>query len=215
MTKEYDGVLSLGDGLRPGGIPDATDYVQIQELHVLGKLVKKARENDVQVIVEGPGHVPINEIEKNIKLAKDITNNAPFYVLGPLTTDIAPGYDHIVGAIGGAIAAYHGADFLCYVTPAEHLALPNIKDVIEGTIASKIAAHTVNLTRFKDEFELDDNMSRARADLDWDNQIKFAMDKEKFKNIRESRKSSDLSTCSMCGDLCAIDMLKKSMSEKK
>ncbi len=210
MAAEYDVTLSLGDGLRPGGLPDATDFLQISELYTIGRLVKRAREKYVQAMVEGPGHIPIDQIEANVRMAKIASDNAPFYVLGPLVTDIAPGYDHIVAAIGGAIAAMAGADFLCYVTPSEHLALPTAEDVKEGVIATKIAAHAVNLTRFKDEFNWDYEMSKARGTLNWKKQIELAMDKEKALKVRTRRAPiTDEHTCSMCGDLCAIEMVRK------
>lgn len=209
MAKEYDVVLSLGDGFRPGGLADASDYFQINELYVLGTMVKRAREYGVQSIVEGPGHVPIDQIEANIRMAKVITDNAPFYVLGPLVTDVAAGYDHIAGAIGGAMAAYFGADFLCYVTPAEHLALPNVEEVREGVIASRIAAHAVNLLRFSDEWDWDLKMSEARGRLNWGEQLELAMDQEKSIKIRGERKPSVAETCTMCGDLCAIKLIRE------
>ncbi len=206
LAKEYDVVLSLGDGLRPGGLPDAGDTLQMLELFTLGKLVERAREYGVQTMVEGPGHVPIDQIPMQIKIAKVATKNAPFYVLGPLVTDIFPGYDHIAGAIGGAIAALNGADFLCYVTPAEHLGLPTIEHVKEGVIAAKIAAHAVNLTRFQEDYMLDYEMSVARGVLNWTKQYELAFDKEKFKEIRE-RRPSKTEACSMCGELCAIKII--------
>ncbi len=212
LAKEYDVVLSLGDGLRPGGLPDAGDELQIAELYTLGRLVRKAREAGVQTMVEGPGHVPIDQIPAQIKLAKVATENAPFYVLGPVVTDIFPGYDHIAAAIGGAIAALNGADFLCYVTPAEHLGLPAVEHVREGVIAAKIAAHAVNLTRFEEDFKRDYLMSVARGKLDWAKQFELSYDKEKFIQIRKERPTKT-EACSMCGDLCAIklinDMLRK------
>ncbi len=208
MAQEYDFTLSLGDGLRPGSIADATDRPQLQELIILGELVDRAREAGVQAMVEGPGHVPLNQIEANIRLEKTICKEAPFYVLGPLVTDIAPGYDHIVGAIGGALAAYYGADFLCYVTPSEHLALPTVEDVRAGVIASKIAAHAADLARGKD-LELDLALSRSRKALDWDEQFKHVLDPERASEYRNARKTTHGNVCSMCGDLCAIDMVKK------
>ncbi len=210
LAKEYDAVLSLGDGLRPGGIHDAGDLLQMSELFTLGELVKRARETGVQAMVEGPGHVPIDQIPMQIKIAKVATNNAPFYVLGPLVSDIFPGYDHIAGAIGGAIAALNGADFLCYVTPSEHLGLPDIEEVKEGVIASKIAAHAVNLTRFEEDALLDLEMSKARFSLDWERQKEVAIDKERFEEKRKS-KPTRTEACSMCGDLCAIKMIKEMM----
>ncbi len=208
MAREYDATLSLGDGLRPGGLPDATDWMQIAELYTLGDLVRRAREAGVQAMVEGPGHVPIDQIEANIRMAKIATDNAPFYVLGPLVTDVAPGYDHICGAIGGAIAALAGADFLCYVTPAEHLALPTVEEVREGVIATRIAAHAVNLTRFEDEYSWDLQMSRARGALNWARQMELAMDREKAEAIRKERAPSNSEVCTMCGELCAIRLVR-------
>jgi phosphomethylpyrimidine synthase len=212
LSKEHDITLSLGDGLRPGCINDASDAAQIQELLIMGKLVERCRDAGVQCMIEGPGHVPINEIEANVRLQKKVCKGAPFYVLGPLVTDVAPGYDHITGAIGGALAAYYGADYLCYVTPSEHLSLPTVEDVKEGTIASRIAAHAADLARGKDA-EWDNSISRARAELDWDGQFKYAIDKEKAVQCRESRKPTEKDTCSMCGDLCAIKMVKDHMKK--
>lgn len=203
MAQEYDFALSLGDGLRPGCIADATDTPQLHELLVIGDLVKRAREKDVQVIVEGPGHVPLNQIEANVRVEKTVCEGAPFYVLGPIVTDIAPGYDHITGAIGGALAAYFGADFLCYVTPAEHLSLPTVEDVKEGVISSRIAAHAADIARGVDVDE-DDNMARARKALDWEKMLRIAVDPEKAKLYRQRRKPKQEDVCSMCGEVCAI-----------
>ncbi|MBC7114026.1 MAG: phosphomethylpyrimidine synthase ThiC [Archaeoglobi archaeon] len=214
LAKEYDAVLSLGDGLRPGAIHDAGDLLQMSELFTLGTLVKRAREAGVQTMVEGPGHVPIDQIPMQIKIAKVATDNAPFYVLGPLVSDIFPGYDHIAGAIGGAIAALNGADFLCYVTPSEHLGLPDVEEVKEGVIASKIAAHAVNLTRFEEDSLLDLEMSRARFSLDWDKQKEIAADKEKFEEKRRKRPTKS-EACSMCGDLCAIKIVKEMIKSQR
>jgi len=194
----------LGDGLRPGSILDATDRPQIEELLTLGELVKQAWERGVQVMVEGPGHVPLDQVEMNVKLQKRVCHEAPFYVLGPLVTDIAPGYDHIVSAIGGALAAAAGADFLCYVTPAEHLGLPSVDDVREGLIASKIAAHAADIVKgVRGAVERDRNLSRARKRLDWDGQKKFVIDPHKFEAIRKNRKTKS-KACSMCGEYCAM-----------
>lgn len=204
IAGKYDVTLSLGDGLRPGSILDATDRPQIEELITLGELVKKAWEQDIQVMVEGPGHIPLDQVEMNIKLQKRVCQEAPFYVLGPLVTDIAPGYDHIVSAIGGAIAASAGADFLCYVTPAEHLGLPTVDDVKEGLIASKIAAHAADIVKgVKGALEKDLKISEARKKLDWTTQQKLALDPHKFQDIREKRKSKS-TACSMCGEFCAL-----------
>ena len=204
IAHKYDVTLSLGDGLRPGSILDATDRPQIEELLTLGELVKKAWEANVQVMVEGPGHIPLDQVEMNIKLQKLVCHEAPFYVLGPLVTDIAPGYDHIVSAIGGAIAAAAGADFLCYVTPSEHLGLPSVDDVREGLIASKIAAHAADIVKgVKGAVERDLHISEARKKLDWSEQKKFALDPHKFEEIRKRRKTKS-AACSMCGDFCAM-----------
>jgi phosphomethylpyrimidine synthase len=193
--------------LRPGSILDATDRPQIEELLTLGELVKRAREAGVQAMVEGPGHVPLDQVAMNIKLQKRVCQEAPFYVLGPLVTDIAPGHDHIVSAIGGAIAASAGADFLCYVTPAEHLGLPTIADVKEGLIASRIAAHAADIVKgIPGAGQKDAELSKARKKLDWDKQKKLAIDPEKFAEIRKSRKSRT-SACSMCGEFCAMKIV--------
>lgn len=204
IAYKYDVTLSLGDGLRPGAIADASDRPQIEELLTLGELVKRCWERDVQVMVEGPGHVPLDQIEMNIKLQKQVCQGAPFYVLGPLVTDIAPGYDHIVSAIGGAIAASAGADFLCYVTPSEHLGLPSEDDVREGLIASKIAAHAADIVKgVKGARERDLALSEARKQLDWDKQLKLVLDPHKFKEVRQQRRTKS-EACSMCGDFCAM-----------
>ena len=204
IARRFDVTLSLGDGLRPGSILDATDRPQIEELLTLGELVKRAREAGVQVMVEGPGHVPLDQVEMNVRLEKRVCHGAPFYVLGPLVTDIAPGYDHIVSAIGGAIAAAAGADFLCYVTPAEHLALPTDNDVREGLIASRIAAHAADIVKgVPGAIERDLELARARKRLDWETQRKLAIDPVKFSAVRKQRKSKS-KACSMCGDFCAM-----------
>ncbi len=207
IAHRYDVTLSLGDGLRPGAISDATDRPQIEELLTLGELVKRAWDADVQVMVEGPGHVPLDQIEMNIKLQKRVCQGAPFYVLGPLVTDIAPGYDHITAAIGGAIAASAGADFLCYVTPSEHLGLPSVDDVREGTVASKIAAHAADIVKgVKGAWERDLKLSEARKRLDWDAQRELVLDPHKFDEIRNKRGSKS-EACSMCGDFCAMQIV--------
>ncbi len=207
ICRKYDVTLSLGDGLRPGAIADGTDWGQIEELLVLGELVKRSREAGVQVMVEGPGHLPIDQVEMNIKLQKSLCDEAPFYVLGPLVTDIAAGYDHITSAIGGAIAGSAGADFLCYVTPAEHLGLPDSDDVREGIIAARIAAHVADIgKKVPGAFERDLAMSKARKALDWDEQAKHCIDPVKFNQVREARKTSS-EACSMCGDLCVYKVL--------
>jgi phosphomethylpyrimidine synthase len=204
MAKKHDVVLSLGDGLRPGCLADATDSAQIAELKTLGELVRKAQKASVQVIVEGPGHIPLHQIEENIRLQKKYCKGAPFYVLGPLVTDIAAGYDHIAGAIGGALAAYYGADFLCYLTPTEHLGLPDTGHVIEGVIASKIAAHAADIARgITHARDIDDMMSRARSNLDWDAMFGCAMDPEKARTLQKALGIADSHVCSMCGELCS------------
>jgi len=207
IAKKYDVTLSLGDGLRPGSVLDATDRPQIEELLTLGELVKQARQAGVQAMVEGPGHVPLDQVVMNIKLQKRICQEAPFYVLGPLVTDIAPGYDHIVSAIGGAVAAAAGADFLCYVTPAEHLGLPSLEDVKEGLIASRIAAHAADIVKgFPEALNRDAEISRARKRLDWEKQQRLCLDPEKFAAIRRGRKSRT-KACSMCGEFCALKIV--------
>lgn len=203
LVKEYEVVLSLGDALRPGCIADATDKPQLEELIILGELVKQSWNSGVGVIVEGPGHIPLNEIGANIILQKRICNGAPFYVLGPIVTDVAAGYDHISGAIGGAVAAMHGADFLCYVTPSEHLALPDEEDVKQGVIASKIAAHAADLTRGLD-LDRDLKVAKARANLDWDGLFKHLLDPEAACAIRFERHPTDPKVCTMCGEFCSM-----------
>jgi phosphomethylpyrimidine synthase len=205
IAQAYDMTLSLGDGLRPGCLADATDRGQVQELILLGELTERAWAKGVQVMIEGPGHVPLDQIEANILLEKRLCHGAPFYVLGPLVTDIAPGYDHITGAIGGAIAARAGADFLCYVTPSEHLRLPTVDDVREGVIASKIAAHAADIAKGVGGSEdLDNRMARARKALDWKEQIRLSLDPQRAKKLRESSQPQDSDVCTMCGELCAI-----------
>lgn len=207
IAKKFDVTLSLGDGLRPGAISDGTDWGQVEELMTLGELVKRSRDAGVQVMVEGPGHLPLKDIEMNIKLQKLICLDAPFYVLGPIVTDIAPGYDHITSAIGGAIAASAGADFLCYVTPAEHLGLPDEQDVKEGIIASRIAAHVGDISKgVEGAIEKDYNMGEARKKLDWASQQKICIDPERFRKVRYER-SSETDACSMCGSLCVYKIL--------
>ncbi|WP_088553881.1 phosphomethylpyrimidine synthase ThiC [Calderihabitans maritimus] len=208
IALRYDVTLSLGDGLRPGCLADATDRAQVQELLILGELVDRARKAGVQVMVEGPGHVPLNQIEANITLAKRICQGAPFYVLGPVVTDVAPGYDHITAAIGGAIGAAAGADFLCYVTPAEHLGLPSIDDVREGVIAARIAAHAADVVKgIPGAREWDEKMARARKELNWEEQIRLAIDPEKARRYREQRNIGNAEACSMCGDFCAMKIV--------
>jgi phosphomethylpyrimidine synthase len=206
-AEKYDVVLSLGDGLRPGCIADATDRGQIEELIVLGELTKRARACGVQVMIEGPGHVPIKEIKANVKLEKSLCNEAPFYVLGPIPTDIAPGYDHITAAVGGAIAASAGADFLCYVTPAEHLRLPNLDDVKDGIMASRIAAHIADIAKgVPDAFEKDLLMAKYRDEFNWEGQIKLSIDPEKTGSFLEKSESAGEEGCTMCGEFCAIKL---------
>jgi phosphomethylpyrimidine synthase len=205
IAKAYDMTLSLGDGLRPGCLADATDRGQIQELILLGELTERAWAKGVQVMIEGPGHVPLDQIEANVLLQKRLCHGAPFYVLGPLVTDIAPGYDHITGAIGGAIAARAGADFLCYVTPSEHLRLPSVEDVREGVIASRIAGHAADIARgLKGSMEMDCRMARARKSLDWKEQIRLSIDPLRAQKLRESSMPRESDVCTMCGELCAI-----------
>ncbi len=207
IARRYDMVLSLGDGLRPGAIDDATDQAQLQELIILGKLAARARAAGVQVMIEGPGHVPLTEIVTNIKLQKEICKNAPFYVLGPLPTDIAPGYDHITSAIGGAIAGAAGADFLCYVTPAEHLRLPTLNDVRDGVIAARIAAHIADIAKgVRGARAMDRKMSLYRSNFDWQGQVKVSIDPEKTISLLEKSKSAKDEGCTMCGELCAIKL---------
>ncbi len=211
IAAEFDVVLSLGDGFRPGAIADATDRAQIYELILLGELQQRALEKGVQVMIEGPGHVPLDQIETNIRIQKELCHNAPFYVLGPLVTDCAPGYDHIVSAIGGALAGYYGADFLCYVTPAEHLKLPDADDVREGVIASKIAAHAADIAKgIPGAIDRDIEMSKARAALDWERMYKLALDPEKARSFRErALPKEETDVCTMCGPYCAIKVQKE------
>ncbi|MGB2980371.1 MAG: phosphomethylpyrimidine synthase ThiC [Candidatus Zixiibacteriota bacterium] len=204
MTKEYNATLSLGDGLRPGSIADSTDRTQVEELLILGELVERAREKGVQAMVEGPGHIPIHEIEANVLLEKKLCSGAPFYVLGPLVIDCAPGYDHIVSAIGGAVAASAGADFLCYVTPSEHLGLPDLDDVREGIIASKIAAHAADVAKGVQMAEKQDALiSQARKNFDWERMMALSLDPKRAKRKRGAIES-DHKKCTMCGQFCAM-----------
>lgn len=210
IAKKHDVALSLGDGLRPGCLADATDAAQLEELKTLGKLAKIAQDKGVQVMIEGPGHVPLDQIKKNIELQKQYCNHAPFYVLGPLVTDAYMGYDHITGAIGGALAAYHGADFLCYLTPKEHLGLPDIQDVVDGVISSKLAAHAADIARGKKGArDLDDKMSKARADLDWETMYQLSPNPEKARCMREGKDGKNADVCSMCGSFCAVKINKE------
>jgi len=205
IAARYDMTLSLGDGLRPGCLADATDRGQIEELITIGELAQAAMEKGVSVMIEGPGHVPINQIEANVQLEKEICNGAPFYVLGPLVTDLAPGYDHITGAIGGSIAAAAGADFLCYVTPSEHLALPGIDDVRMGVICSKIAAHVGDIGKgIKGAIEKDTLMGERRRKLDWKGQLELCLDRETAERFRQDNPPEDPDVCTMCGPYCSI-----------
>ncbi len=216
ICEKYDVTLSLGDACRPGSNADATDAVQIKELITLGELTKRAWERNVQVMIEGPGHMILNEIEANVLLEKKLCHGAPFYVLGPLVTDIAPGYDHITSAIGGAVAAAAGVDFLCYVTPAEHLRLPNLDDMKEGIIAAKIAAHAGDLAKnVPGARDWDNKMSKARADLDWEAMFAASLDPEKARRYREESKPEHHDTCTMCGKMCAVRSMNKVLAGEK
>ncbi len=210
LAREFDVTLSLGDGMRPGSLADATDRPQVEELLTLGELVERARQAGVQVMVEGPGHLPLNQIETNVHLEKAICKGAPFYVLGPLVTDVAAGYDHITGAIGGAIAAAVGADFLCYVTPAEHLSLPDPEDVRQGVIASRIAAHAGDIVKgVKGAQEWDRKMSVARKQLNWEEQARLSLDPERSRQVHGKQHASAGSACSMCGEFCAMALVEE------
>jgi len=215
ICEKYDLTLSLGDACRPGSINDSTDACQIKELMVLGELTLRAWERNVQVIIEGPGHMSINEIASNMILEKKLCHGAPFYVLGPLVTDIAPGYDHITSAIGGAIAAANGADFLCYVTPAEHLRLPNLEDMKEGIIAAKIAAHAADIAKnIKGARDWDNEMSLARQELNWNKMFELAIDPEKARRYRKESTPEHEDSCTMCGKMCSMRNMNKIMSGK-
>lgn len=210
ICREYDVTLSLGDACRPGSIADAGDIPQIEELVTLGELTQRAWKRDVQVMIEGPGHMPLNQIRSNMEIEQTVCKGAPFYVLGPLVTDIAPGYDHITSAIGGAIAATYGASFLCYVTPAEHLRLPTVEDVKEGIIASKIAAHAADIAKgLPGADEWDFQMSEARRNLDWERQFALAIDPEKARAYRAESTPEREDTCTMCGKMCAVRNINK------
>ncbi|MCI6180414.1 MAG: phosphomethylpyrimidine synthase ThiC [Treponema porcinum] len=218
ICEKYDVTISLGDACRPGCLADATDVCQIEELVRLGELTKRAWAHNVQVMVEGPGHVPLDQIAANMKVQQTICMGAPFYVLGPLVTDIAPGYDHITSAIGGAVAAMNGAAFLCYVTPAEHLALPNVEDVKQGIIASRIAAHAADIAKgVPHARDIDDRMADARRALDWEAQFACAIDPDTARRIRSSRKPEDdhSDTCSMCGKFCSVRSMNKALAGEK
>lgn len=210
ICREYDVTLSLGDACRPGCIEDAGDISQIEELVVLGELTDRAWKKDVQVMIEGPGHMPLNQIQANMEIQKTVCKGAPFYVLGPLVTDIAPGYDHITGAIGGAIAAASGASFLCYVTPAEHLRLPTLEDVHEGIIAAKIAAHAADIAKgIPGAADWDRSMAQARRELDWDRQFELALDPEKARRYRRESSPACSDSCTMCGKMCSVRNMNK------
>jgi len=214
LAKKYDVTLSLGDGLRPGCLHDATDEAQIFELRVLGDLTKRCWEENVQVMIEGPGHIPLHQIEENMRLEKEICHGAPFYVFGPLVTDIAPGYDHITSAIGGCLAAFYGADFLCYVTPAEHLGLPNVEEVKEGVIASRIAAHAADVAKgISGAIDWDNKMSTARSNLDWKKMIELSINPKLATEIRERCTDADEDVCSMCGRFCSVKTSKVALNE--
>lgn len=216
ILREYDVTISLGDALRPGSINDSSDAGQLSELIELGNLTKRAWDKDVQVMVEGPGHMALNEIAANMTIQKRLCHGAPFYVLGPLVTDIAPGYDHITSAIGGAIAASSGADFLCYVTPAEHLRLPDLEDVREGIVASKIAAHAADIAKgIPGAREIDNKMSDARRRVDWEEMFSYAIDSKKAREYFESSPPSEEHTCSMCGKMCAMRTTNKILAGEK
>ena len=215
IAGKYGLVLSLGDGMRPGGMADSTDSAQLDELLNLGELTKRAWEAGVQVIIEGPGHIPINEIAANVILQKKICHGAPFYVLGPLVTDIAPGYDHIVAAIGGAVAGMNGADFLCYVTPSEHLGLPGIDEVVEGTVAARIAAHAADIGKgLRGAVEWDFMMDEARTRRDWNAQKKLSVNPSRFEKIRSKAVAGSDDVCTMCGKYCAIKTVEKYLKTK-
>jgi len=217
LVRPYDAVLSLGDGFRPGCLADATDRAQIYELIILGELTQRAQNAGIQVMIEGPGHVPLNQIEANIKLQKRLCHGAPFYVLGPLVTDIAPGYDHITAAIGGTVAGAAGADFLCYVTPSEHIRLPTVEDVHEGVMATRIAAHAADIVKgIPGAIEQDNAMAKARKELDWKKQFELAIDPEKARRLRaESGVDEEHGACTMCGSLCAYKVMNERKKVKK
>ncbi len=215
IAKKYDMTLSLGDGMRPGCLADATDRTQLEELLTLGELRDVAVENNVQVIIEGPGHVPLNQVELNIRIQKEICKGAPFYVLGPLVTDIGMGYDHISAAIGGAVAAAAGADFLCYVTPSEHIRLPTIEDVKEGVIVSKLAAHAADIAKgIKGAMDKDIAMAKCRKALDWNGQIGLSLNPDKVREWRAEVPPTETEVCSMCGEFCAIRTVERALKKK-
>ena len=214
ICAEYDVTLSLGDACRPGSIGDATDGAQISELIVMGELTRRAWKRNVQVMIEGPGHVPLHEVVANVQLAKKLCHGAPFYILGPLVTDVAPGYDHITSAIGGALAASAGADFLCYVTPAEHLRLPTLDDVREGIVAVKIAAHAGDIAKgIPGAAEWDRKMSQARQDLNWEVMFGLALDREKPERYRQESFPEHQDSCTMCGEMCSMRLMNRIMDK--
>jgi len=216
IASKYDMTLSLGDGMRPGCLADATDRTQIEELLTLGELRDRSVENNVQVIIEGPGHVPLNQVELNVKLEKEICKGAPFYVLGPLVTDIGMGYDHITAAIGGAVAGAAGADFLCYVTPSEHIRLPSIDDVKEGVIVSKLAAHAADIAKgIKGAMDADMKMAKCRKALDWNGQIAMSLNPDKVRAWRAEVPPTETEVCSMCGEFCAIRTVERALKKGK
>ena len=216
IASEYDITLSLGDGFRPGAIEDSSDRAQFHELSILGELTMRAYKRDVQVMIEGPGHIPINEIEMNVKMEKKICHGAPFYVLGPIVTDVAPGYDHIVSAIGGAVAASYGADFLCYVTPSEHLGIPDLEDVEKGVIAARIAAHAGDIAKgVAGAKEWDREISLARKKMDWKRQFELVIDAKKAEETRNKMTPKIKEVCSMCGEFCAIKLLNDALKDKQ
>lgn len=210
ILKEHEVTLSMGNGLRAGAVHDSTDRAQMQELIINAELADRAQAAGVQTIVEGPGHIPVDEIEANVKVMKRVTNERPFYMLGPLVTDMAPGYDHIVAAIGASLSSAYGADFICYVTPAEHLALPNVEDVRQGVMTSRIAAHIGDMIKLGAR-EQDLEMGRARRDMQWDRQFQLAMDPDTAMRIRDERAPSDRRVCTMCGDYCALKIIKENI----
>lgn len=215
IAKKYDLVLSLGDGMRPGGLSDATDAAQIDELLTLGELTRIAWQNNIQVIIEGPGHIPINEIPANIMLEKKICSGAPFYVLGPLVTDVAPGYDHITSSIGAAIAGWHGADYICYVTPSEHLSLPGLEEVIEGVISAKIAAHTADIGKgLQGAKDWDYLMDKVRTERNWQKERKLSINPARFDRFYKKYRSKEKDVCTMCGKYCAIKTVEKYLGTK-
>ena len=215
IAKKYDVTLSLGDGMRSGALYDSNDRAKFQELLIIGELVERARKKGVQTMVEGPGHMPLCDIQSNVQVMKTVTREAPYFVLGPLVSDIAPGYDHFVGGIGGALAGFYGVDFLCYITPAEHLALPDKDDVRDGVIATRIAAHAADLARGVDR-EIDQKFSKAREELDWEKMFQICIDPKKAREYRKKRMpTEDIKVCSMCGKLCAIEIVKKHLKKEK